>query len=138
MPELARLRDQDLIRLLALIVVVKGDGGELTRIESSDLGEEEALPFARLAQSLLGISGDEVTAPGGDEPILDGSMLDDRVGRGLPNEIPSGVTAAVALIEHRWAIQLRETIRRVRGVPLADRWVHPDDLPGLSRLAEEP
>jgi hypothetical protein len=37
-------------------------------------------------------------------------------------------SAAVALIEHRWAIPLRDAIRRAGGVTTADAWVHPEDL----------
>ena len=34
----------------------------------------------------------------------------------------------MALLEHRWAIPLRDAIRRNGGFPLADAWIHPEDL----------
>jgi hypothetical protein len=46
----------------------------------------------------------------------------------LADAIPDGSSAAVALIEHRWAIPLRDKIIATDGVVLADQWVHPIDL----------
>jgi hypothetical protein len=42
--------------------------------------------------------------------------------------IPPGASAAIALIEHRWAIPLRNAIETAGGQTLADTWVHPQDL----------
>ena len=42
--------------------------------------------------------------------------------------IPDGTAAAVALLEHRWAIPLRDKIARAGGVTLSDAWVHAADL----------
>jgi len=138
LPELARLREERIIRLLDLVIVVKGNDGVVARVETTDLDPFEAEAFGAVAQSLLGINQDEVSAPGGDEPIPKGSMLDDTESWNVPDTIPTGTTAAVALIEHRWAIPLRDAIRRVGGRPLADRWIHPDDLLALYELAHQP
>jgi len=46
----------------------------------------------------------------------------------LADAIPPGSSAGIALLEHRWAIPLREAIERAGGEPLADAWVHPTDL----------
>jgi hypothetical protein len=42
------------------------------------------------------------------------------------------------LVEHRWAIGLRDAIRVAGGLPVADAWVHPVDLAtaGLTDTAE--
>ena len=47
--------------------------------------------------------------------------------------IPQGEMCVVALIEHRWAIPLRDAIYKTGGRTLADAWIHPDD-PVLGRL----
>jgi hypothetical protein len=39
----------------------------------------------------------------------------------------------VALIEHRWAIPLRDAVQETGGRALADAWIRPDD-PVLGRL----
>ena len=47
--------------------------------------------------------------------------------------IPVEVMCVVALIEHRWAIPLRDAIQRSGGEVLADEWIDPQD-PLLSNL----
>jgi hypothetical protein len=53
------------------------------------------------------------------------------------NAIPNGSAAAIALIEDRWAIPLREAIYSAGGFHLADAWVHPTDLIAIGLLAKE-
>jgi hypothetical protein len=43
--------------------------------------------------------------------------------------------AVVGLLEHRWAIPLRDAVARAGGKALADAWVHPDD-PLAQRIHE--
>jgi hypothetical protein len=38
------------------------------------------------------------------------------------------MTAAIVILEHRWAIPLRNAIANAGGVALADKWLHPRDL----------
>jgi hypothetical protein len=51
--------------------------------------------------------------------------------------IPPGTAAAIALIEHRWAIPLRDKIAAAGGFPLADEWIHPLDLVAVGVIAAE-
>ena len=46
----------------------------------------------------------------------------------ITDAIPAGTYAAVALIEHPWAIPLRGAIVRGGGFALEDTWLHPSDL----------
>ena len=48
----------------------------------------------------------------------------------VEDAIGDSQAAAVALIEHRWAIGLREAVHSAGGFHLADAWVHPRDLVG--------
>ena len=45
--------------------------------------------------------------------------------------------AALVLLEHRWAIPLREAIERAGGFRIADGFIHPLDLVGVGVLAAE-
>ena len=58
----------------------------------------------------------------------------------LDEAIPDDSAAAIALIEHRWAIGTRDAIRAAGGVAVADAWVHPADLAsaGLVDVEERP
>ena len=38
---------------------------------------------------------------------------------------------AAALLEHRWAVPLRDTIEAADGHDLVDLWVHPEDLAAI-------
>jgi len=42
--------------------------------------------------------------------------------------IPHDSAAAIALVEHRWAIGMRDAMRAAGGVAVADAWIHPADL----------
>ena len=49
--------------------------------------------------------------------------------------IPTGTATAIALLEHRWAIPLRDSILRANGFVLADEWIHAKDLVAIGLLA---
>jgi hypothetical protein len=55
----------------------------------------------------------------------------------VDDAIPPGSAAAVALIEHRWAIPLRDAIRDAGGFHLADAWIHPADLVAIGVASAE-
>jgi uncharacterized membrane protein len=141
LPELARLREAGLIRLIDLLVVVKDEDGVVTAIETSDLELDEAIEFGAIAGALIGLGADgeeglEAGAEVGAALAADGSIL---AGEGqewyVADAIPPGATAAIALIEHVWAAPLRDAIANAGGLTLADEWIHPLDLVGLGAAA---
>ena len=142
MPELQRLKELDIIRLVDMVIVSKDQDGEIVGVELSDLSDEQRAEFGAIAGALigLGVEGDEegmeAGALLGAEATEDGVLGDDAMWS-IPDTIPMGTTAAVALIEHRWAIPLRDAIRRAGGVPLADSWIHPEDLVAIGAATTE-
>ena len=52
-------------------------------------------------------------------------------------DIPNSSAAALVLLEHRWAIPLRESIRGEGGIALGDLWLHPRDLVAAGLIAAE-
>jgi uncharacterized membrane protein len=140
LPELRRLRDLDVVRLLDLLVVRKDDAGEIEAQQVSDLDEREAKEFGALIGALVGFgigSGEEVerAAHAGAAELEDGHLFDEESVWYLSDSIPAGSAAAVALIEHRWAIPLRERILEAGGFALADEWIHPADLVAVGMAA---
>jgi uncharacterized membrane protein len=133
LPEFQRLKELDIIRLVDMVVVSKDQDGEIFGVELSDLSDEQREEFGAIAGALIGLGaegdeeGMEAGALLGAEAAEDG-MLGEETMWSIADTIPTGTTAAVALIEHRWAIPLRDAIRRAGGVPLADSWIHPEDL----------
>ena len=133
LPELRRLKDLDVVRLLDLLVVRKDDAGEIEAQQVSDLDEREAKEFGALIGALVGFGkGDaeevERAAHAGAAELEDGHLFDEESVWYLSDAIPPGAAAAVALIEHRWAIPLRDRVFEAGGFALADEWIHPADL----------
>jgi len=140
MPELERLKDSGLIRLVDLLFVTKRDDGELDVIQTSDLTTDEAMEFGAIVGALvgLGIAGEEGAEEGailGAAEGEDGHVLDESEVWYLADAIPPGASAAVLLIEHRWAIPLRDKIVAAGGLALADEWIHPADLVAVGLAA---
>jgi uncharacterized membrane protein len=131
--ELDRLRDNDVVRLIDAVVVRKDDEGNVERMQMSDLTTDEAIDLGAKAGALIGLGfgADEESMRAG--ALLgaaegsDGHLLDADVWF-VDDVIPNGSAAAIALVEHRWAIPLREAIWDANGFHLADAWVHPEDL----------
>ncbi len=138
--ELQRLKELDIIRLVDMVVVSKEADGEVVGVELSDLSDEQRAEFGAIAGALIGLGvepdeeGVEAGALAGAEAAEEG-LLGDETMWSVADTIPPGTTAAVALIEHRWAIPLRDAIRRAGGVPLADSWIHPEDLVAIGAAA---
>ena len=63
--------------------------------------------------------------------VEEGSVFDEAEVWDVADAIPEGMSAAVAVIEHRWAIPLRDAVIASGGVALADEWLHPQDLIAL-------
>ncbi len=140
MPELERLKEADIVRLIDLMIV-RNVNGELEAVQTSDLSTSEAEDFGAIVGGLIGAGrGDEEleSAMGaGAAELSDGHLFDDADVWYVADAIPEGKSAAVALIEHRWAIPLRDKIMAADGVVLADEWVHPADLVAIGANAAE-
>jgi uncharacterized membrane protein len=140
--ELKRLKDADIIRLIDLAVVRKDDEGNIETLHTSDLSEDEAMEFGAYVGALIGLGaageeGAEAGAVAGAEALADQQVFDDDQVWYVADAIPNGTAAGVALIEHRWAIPLRDAIARAGGIPLADEWIHATDLVAIGLVGAE-
>jgi hypothetical protein len=132
--ELRRLREHDLVRLVDLLFVAKGEDDEVIELVMSDLSAEEAVEYGALVRALMGVGvGGDVSAAEGAKAAADaasqnGSLLGREDAWFLADQIPAGTAAAVALLEHRWAVPLRAAIEAADGHDLIDTWIHPVDL----------
>jgi uncharacterized membrane protein len=132
LPELHRLREHDIIRLVDLLVVSKDDEGNLSTVEQSDLSQNELQGLGAVVGALIGFGaegeeGVQKGAEAGAEVLVDG-LIGDEEKWAVADAVPVGSATAVALLEHRWAIPLRDAVHRAGGVTLDDSWVHPADL----------
>jgi uncharacterized membrane protein len=138
--ELERLREGDIIRLVDLLAVRKTEDGVIEAIQRSDLDAAEALAFGAAVGALIGFgaAGDEgleLGAVWGLRELADGHVFDDEDKWRVADAIPPGTGALVALVEHRWAIPIREAVRRSGGHAVAGRWIAESDLVRLGELS---
>lgn len=134
--ELRRLREHDVARVIDLLFVTKDDDGEIGVLELSDLTSDESTELGALAGALIGLGaageeGAEIGALAGAEAAAEGATPLGGEVWFLADAIPPGTSAAIAIIEHRWALGLRGAIERAGGEALADEWLHPEDLLAL-------
>jgi hypothetical protein len=111
--ELERLRDEDTIRVIDLVVVAKDADGNVSVGEGED----------GLALRLLDVTDADLSHL---DAVDAGDVWE------ATSAVPPGGAAAVVLIEHRWAIPLRDAIAGAGGVPLADAWLAPEDVASLA------
>jgi hypothetical protein len=79
----------------------------------------------------FGAEGREGLEPGaaaGAAVTADRSVFDKEEVWHLEDAVPAGSSAAIALLEHRWAIPLRDAIAGAGGLTVTDAWIHPADL----------
>jgi uncharacterized membrane protein len=138
--ELDRLKENDVVRVIDALAVYKDAEGEVTTLERSDLSDEEAAEFGAVVGALvgLGIAGEEGAEAGaelGAEAASEG--FGDETEWDVVAELPNDSAAALILLEHRWAIPLRDAVRRAGGFPVSDGFIHPLDLVAVGVLAAE-
>jgi hypothetical protein len=132
--ELRRLRERDVVRLLDLLFVAKDEDGAVFELETSDLSDAEAAEYGHLVRELFGVCAEDDGSAvdrvghGVDVVAQNGSLLELAEVWFLADVIPAGTAAAVVLVEHRWAIPLRDAVEAADGHDLVDTWVHPRDL----------
>ena len=132
LPEIKRLQDEGIIRLIDLLFVQKDRDGDLRAVELSGVGEEERERFGTIASALVGFgapndAGIEQSAMAGAVALQDG-IFDARDIWAVADVIPKESSAAIAVLEHRWAVPLRDAVARAGAMALADEWLHPLDL----------
>jgi len=141
--EFDRLKENDLVRMIDGLAVHKDAEGAVSTIKRSDLSGKSAAEFGAVVGALIGLGaagleGAEAGAEAGAAAAEDGvDIFEEEEIWDVIDDIPNGSAAAVFLLEHRWAISLRDAIRGAGGFHVADGWVHPEDLVAVGILAAE-
>ena len=143
--ELERLRASDTIRVIDSLVVYKDAGGELEVEHLSNLSEREAIELGSKIGALigLGIEGEEGAeagaVTGAEEVAAAGgvNVFTEEEGWDVLEEIPNGSAAALVLLEHHWAVPLRDAIMRAGGFRISDGFISPLDLVEIGLMEAE-
>jgi hypothetical protein len=141
--ELGRLKENDVVRVLDALVVHKNSEGDIRTIQVSDLTPEQAGQFGGILGGLvgLGMGGEKGLEAGAreaqEEVIEQGGHIFDPEEWDVLEDIPRDSAAALVLLEHRWAIPLRDAVLAEGGVAIGDTWLHPRDLVAAGLIAGE-
>ena len=142
--ELERLRESDTIRVIDSIAVYKDAEGELEVAHLSNLTQDEAIELGSTIGALIGLgiegeegleagaaAGAEAAAEGGVHPLSGGDEWD------VLEDIPNDSAAALILLEHQWAVPLRDAVMRAGGFRISDGFISPLDLIAIGLVSQQ-
>jgi uncharacterized membrane protein len=141
--ELERLRESDTVRVIDALAVYKDVDGEIEVAHLSNLTRDEAVELGSKVGALigLGIEGEEGMDAGaiaGAEAAQDGvDVFSEEDAWDVIEDIPPDTAAALLLIEHHWAVGLRDAVVRANGFRIADGFISPLDLVAIGLLTAE-
>ena len=141
--ELERLRESDTVRVIDALAVYKDAEGAVEVEHLSNLSTEEAIELGSKVGALigLGIDGEEGAEAGaaiGAEAGAEGvTVFSDEQAWDVIDDIPNDSAAALLLLEHHWAVPLRDAIARAGGWRLGDAFISPLDLVAIGLVSAE-
>jgi uncharacterized membrane protein len=141
--ELEKLRQTDTIRVIDALAVYKDADGGVEVEHLSNLTKDEAIELGSKVAALIGLGiegekGIEDYAPLGAEAADEGiEFFTDEEAWDVLEEIPNDSAAVLLLIEHHWAVGLRDAIGSAGGFRLADAFISPIDLVAIGELSAE-
>ena len=141
--ELERLRESDMVRVIDALAVHKDAAGEIEVVHLSNITDDEARELGSAVGALigLGIEGDKgfvAGAEAGAEAAAEGlQVFSEQDAWDVLEDIPNDSAAALLLIEHHWAVPLRDAIARAGGFRIGDGFISPLDLIGIGLISAE-
>jgi uncharacterized membrane protein len=142
--ELERLRESDTVRVIDSIAVYKDADGNLEVEHLSNLTEQEAIELGSKIGALIGLGvegeeGMEVSAAmGAEQAAADGiHVFAGAEEWDVLEDIPNDSAAALILLEHHWAVPLRDAIARAGGFRISDGFISPLDLVEIGLMSAQ-
>jgi uncharacterized membrane protein len=132
-PELERLKEAGIARIIDLVLVRKDRSGAVSTLTASDLEWEEATEFGAYIGTLVGLGADGVEgaergAMAGAAEMADGHLFDEEDVFRLTEVVDPGSSIALVLLEHLWIKPLLDAVTRANGYELSNDWVSPERL----------
>jgi len=141
--ELERLRKNDTVRVIDSLAVYKDAKGEIEVEHLSSLTQQEAIELGSKVGALVGLGiegekGAEEGAAAGAEEAAEGiQAFGDEEEWDVIEELPNDSAAALILLEHHWAVPLRDAIARAGGFRISDGFISPLDLVEIGLVSAE-
>jgi len=139
--ELERLKASDTVRVIDALAVHKDADGGIEVAHLSNLSKEEAVELGSKVGALIGLGiegeeGVEAGAMAGAEAAADGmQVFSDEQAWDVLEDIPNDSAAALILLEHHWAVPLRDAIDRAGGFRISDGFISPFDLVAIGLVS---
>ena len=106
LPKMIESQLHGCVRVVDLVFIMKDEAGQLTVVEVAELDDEDEALFASLISGTLGILSI------GDIDIA-------------AKQLPENATGAVLLLEHLWAVALRNAVQAAGGSVLDSAYISP-------------
>jgi len=142
--ELERLHQSDTVRVIDALAVYKDTDGEIEVEHLSNLTRDEAVELGTKIGALigLGIEGEEGmeagAIAGAEEAEAEGvHIFSEEKAWDVLEDIPNDSAAALLLIEHHWAVPLRDAIASAGGFRISDGFISPLDLVEIGLVTGE-
>lgn len=132
--ELESVMEKGIIRLIDLLFISKDKKGNIKSFEATQLDEEERMRFGAVVGGLIGYGagGEEGAVKGLEEGALVAAQenygIDEEDILEITEAIPEGTAAAIFIIEHLWAKNLKQAIRDSGGVLISQGMLTPELL----------
>ena len=131
------LSEKGTIRLIDLAYIRKAEDGTLQPGRLTGLSEEEQRKFGTVARALIGMGAAMEYARTGGE-FGTGAFADQDFGEPVQEikeriyeaaqDLPPGAACAIALIEHRWLLEVKDNLQKQGVVILTQGLVRPRSL----------
>jgi uncharacterized membrane protein len=142
--ELARLHESDTVNVVDAIAIYKDHNGEMELEHLSNLSKDEAIEMGSTICALIGLgiegeSGFVRGAENGAAIAADGDLdvFSDEAAWDVLDDIPNDSAAAVLLLEHEWAVPLRDAVLRAGGHRIGDTFVSAVDLVAIGLAGKD-
>jgi uncharacterized membrane protein len=142
--ELERLHDSGTVRVIDSLAVYKDADGEIEIEHLSNLTRDEAIELGTKIGALigLGVDGEEGAEAGAELGAEQAAEEGVNVFGGAEewdvlDDIPNDSAAALILLEHHWAVPLRDAIARAGGFRLSDGFISPLDLVEIGLMSAD-
>jgi uncharacterized membrane protein len=141
--ELERLHESNAVRVIDSLAVYKDADGEVEVEHLSNLTRDEAIEVGSKIGALIGLgidgeegfeAGAELGAEAGESGL---QVFSDDDAWDVLEDIPNDSAAALVLLEHHWAVPLRDAVARAGGFRISDGFISPLDLVGIGLMTAE-
>jgi uncharacterized membrane protein len=140
--ELQKLRESDTVRVIDALAVYKDGEGNVEVKQFSNLSDDERGELGTKVGALLGlgvggIEGAEIGAEAGAQASASGAnFFNEDEAWDAVGEIPPNTAAALLLLEHHWAVGLRDAVYAAGGFPINSAFITPLDLVAIGLLSQ--